>query len=143
MNDIEPNERTGLNKEVSDTLGVKTKESWDNADTKLAHQKAVEEFARKSPAAREAWFNKETRPLMKPQDLNTNLDAQAYQNMFHNKSKSMRSVFGANPVAKPFIPKGGKKTRKYKKSKKSKRTRVPKSKAKKSHKKRPSRRYRR
>lgn len=139
MNDMGPNERMRLNKEVASTLGEKTKEAWDNAETKIAHRKAVKEFAKKSPAARMAWFNQEARE-MAPRDINADPAAQRYQAMFNSKAPAMKSAFGENPNAAPFVPAGGKKTRKYKKSKRS---RGKKSKAKKSQKKRASRKYKR
>ena len=140
MNDMGPNERMRLNKEVASTLGKKTKEAWDNAETKIAHRKAVKEFAKKSPAAQKAWFNQEMHEAMTPQDINANPVAQRYQEMFHSKAHAMKSAFGTNPDAAPFVPAGGKKTRKYKKSK---RGRGKKPKAKKSQKKRGSHKSRR
>jgi hypothetical protein len=155
MNGMEPAERKRLNKEVMDTLGNAPEHAWNmqkfREEVMPLHQKAHEEFMRKSPAAKRAWTHQKLKEEMTPEKIKqmwtpVNLeDDREYEDEFRRKEPAMRSAFGSNPEAPPFRPmakQGGKKSKRktHKKSKKIKKTMRKKTRAKKSHKKRGTRR---
>lgn len=148
MNDMGPAERKRLNREVLEKLGHGPEHAFNmqkfREEVMPAHQKAHEEFMRKSPAAKKAWDMQEEKE-MTPHDLNQHPEVKRYEYEFMRKTPAMRSAFGSNPAAPVFRPmakKGGKKSKRkmHKKSKKSKKTMRKKTRAKKSHKKRGMRR---
>lgn len=148
MNDMGPAERKRLNFETIAKLGHAPEHAFNmqkfREEVMPAHQKAHEEFMRKSPAAKKAWDMQEKKE-MTPHDVNQHPEVKRYEHEFMRKTPAMSSVFGSNPGAPAFRPvanKGGKKTKRkmHKKSKKSKKTMRKKNRAKKSQKKRGMRR---
>tara|TARA_B110000858_G_C17723751_1_gene436577 strand:+ start:116 stop:568 length:453 start_codon:yes stop_codon:yes gene_type:complete len=150
MNGMEPAERKRLNKEVMDTLGNAPEHAWNmqkfKEEVMPAHQKAHEEFMRKSPAAKRAWTHQKLKEEMTPGKIKqmwtpVNLeDDKEYEHQFRRKEPEMRSIFGENPEAPPFRPMAKQGGKKSKKSKKAKRKNHRKTRAKKSRKKRGTRR---
>jgi hypothetical protein len=148
MNDMGPAERKRLNMEVAEKLGHAPEHAFNmqkfREEVMPAHQKAHEEFMRKSLAAKKAWHMQEEKE-MTPDDVNKHPEVMRYEHEFMRKTPAMRSVFGSNPGAPAFrraANKGGMKSKRkmHKKSKKPKKTMRKKTRAKKSHKKRGTRR---